>query len=155
MTFTLEEIALYLLIGLNILLVIWLTHLELKSRDIAILKDKTGLRNKLNSLDKELENLRQFEKASLQQFKLLENRLGDSIQNIEIVRFNPFKQEGVGGDQSFATTFLNKQGDGVILSSLYAREKVRVFAKPVKNWQSKYELSEEEISVLNKTKASA
>jgi len=49
---------------------------------------------------------------------------------------------------------LNKKGSGVIISSLYTRDKVSVFAKPIENWQSKYELSEEEKDVLNKTKAS-
>ena len=61
----------------------------------------------------------------------LQNLLENNIQNIEVVRFNPFKDEGMGGDQSFAISFLDKKGNGVIMSSLYSREKVSVFAKPI------------------------
>jgi hypothetical protein len=154
MTFTTEEITLYILVIINVLFVLWLIRLELKSKDIKILKDKGSLRNKIISIDDKIENLHQFENRTVNKFKVIEDRLGDSIQNLEVIRFNPFKDNGVGGDQSFAATLVNKKGDGLVISSLYARDNVRVFAKPIENWQSKYELSEEEISALNKTKAS-
>lgn len=154
MIFTIEEITLYVLIGINILFVLWLTRLEIKSKDIQVMKDKKGLRNKINSLEDKIEILHQFGDKTISKIKTLEDKLDNDIQNIEVVRFNPFKNDGVGGNQSFAATFLNKKGDGVIISSLYARDKVSVFAKPIKNWQPEYELSEEESAVLNKTKSS-
>ena len=153
MNFTLEEITLYVSIGFNALLVVWLTRLEIKSKDIKIMKDKTSLRTKITSIDEKLEILDKSDKKIVEEMNKLENKLGNSLQNTEVIRFNPFKNDGVGGDQSFAATLLNKKGDGLIISSLYARENVRVFAKPVKNWESKYELSEEEKSVLSKTKS--
>lgn len=154
MIFTIEEIILYTLLGVNILFVLWLTRLEIKSKDIKVMKDKKSLRNKLNSIEEKIEALYQFENKTVDGLHILENKLKDNIQNVEIIRFNPFKNDGIGGDQSFAITLLNKKGSGVIISSLYARDKVSVFAKPIENWQSKYELSEEEKSVLNKTKSS-
>jgi len=155
MTFTIEEIALYILVGINILFVLWLTRLELKSKDIKILKEKGSLRNKIISIDDKIENLHQFENRTIDKFNLLEDKLENSLQNLEVIRFNPFKDNGVGGDQSFVATFVNKKGNGVVISSLYARDNVRVFAKPIKDWQSKYELSEEEISALEKTRTRA
>lgn len=152
MIFTIEEIILYTLIAFNVLFVVWLTRLEIKSKDINIMKDKVGLKTKINSIDAKLDILHKSDKDIVGKICDLEDKLGDSLQNVEVCRFNPFKNDGVGGDQSFATTLLNKKGDGVIISSLYSRENVRVFAKPIKNWQSKYELSEEENTVLNKTK---
>ena len=154
MIFTIEEITLYILLGVSILFVSWFIRLEMKSRDIKVMKNKQSLRNKINSIDEKIEALQQFGDKTIDRFQALENRLEDNIQNVEVVRFNPFKDDGVGGDQSFATTLLNKKGNGVIISSLYTRDKVSVFAKPIENWQSKYELSEEEKDVLNKTKAS-
>ena len=154
MIFTMEQIALYILVSINILFVLWLTRLEIKSKDIKIMKDKQGLRNKLNSIEEKIETLYQFGNKTVDELHVLEDKLKDNIQNVEVVRFNPFKKDGVGGDQSFAVTLLNKNGTGVIISSLYARDKVSVFAKPVQNWQSKYELSEEEKKVLDKTKSS-
>ena len=154
MIFTMEQIALYILVSINILFVLWLTRLEIKSKDIKIMKDKQGLRNKLNSIEEKIETLYQFGNKTVDELHVLEDKLKDNIQNVEVVRFNPFKNDGIGGDQSFAVTLLNKNGTGVIISSLYARDKVSVFAKPVQNWQSKYELSEEEKKVLDKTKSS-
>lgn len=64
------------------------------------------------------------------------------IQNVGVVRFNPFKD--VGGDQSFAIAFLDAKGNGLTLSSFYSREGTRIYAKPVKNMTSTYQLSQEE-----------
>lgn len=64
------------------------------------------------------------------------------IQNIGVVRFNPFKD--VGGDQSFAIALLDSLGNGLTVSSLYSREGTRVYAKPIKNSASPYQLSGEE-----------
>lgn len=52
-----------------------------------------------------------------------------STYKIGLVRFNPFKD--IGGNQSFALSFLDKEKTGVVLSSLYTREGTRVYAKPV------------------------
>lgn len=64
------------------------------------------------------------------------------IQNVGVVRFNPFK--GVGGDQSFAIALLDSSGSGITISSLYGREGARIYAKPVKNKTSPYQFSDEE-----------
>jgi len=47
---------------------------------------------------------------------------------------------------------VNENGDGVVLSSLYSRERMSIFAKPVKNGKSEYELTTEEKEVLEKAK---
>ena len=75
-------------------------------------------------------------------------KLKKSIRGLETVRFNPFPDQG--SNQSFAIGMLNEEGDGVVFSSLYSRERMSVFAKPVKNKKSEYELSAEEREVLKK-----
>jgi hypothetical protein len=82
----------------------------------------------------------------------VEKRLRKSIQSVHTVRFNPFKGTGGGSNQSFATTLLNEDGDGVIISSLYARDHVSIFGKPVSKHESTYELSEEEHQSLDQAK---
>jgi hypothetical protein len=77
----------------------------------------------------------------------MEKRLRKSIQKVQTIRFNPFQDHG--SNQSFTTAFLNEDGDGVILSGLHAREKMSVYAKPIKNLKSEYELSEEEKEALS------
>ena len=75
-------------------------------------------------------------------------KLQKSIRGLETVRFNPFSDQG--SNQSFAIGMLNEKGDGVVLSSLYSRERMSVFAKPIKGGKSEYELTAEEKEVLKK-----
>ena len=83
----------------------------------------------------------------------VEKRLKKSVQSVSTVRFNPFKGTGSGSNQSFSTTFLNEERDGVIISSLYSREHISVYSKPVVKGASEYELSDEEKESLEKAKA--
>jgi len=75
------------------------------------------------------------------------------VRGVGVVRFNPFTAQG--GNQSFAAAFLDEQGSGVVLSTLYARDRVGVYAKPVDNGSSSFELTEEEKEAISKAKAAA
>lgn len=71
------------------------------------------------------------------------------IQRIELLRFNPY--EDTGGDQSFTVALLDKDGNGVVVTSLHSRSTTRVFAKPVILGRAeKYEFSREEQDVVKK-----
>ncbi len=72
-----------------------------------------------------------------------------SVQKVGFLRFNPFQD--TGGDQSFLLILLDRENSGVVISSLYTREGVRIFAKQVEKGKSKHKLSEEEKSVLEET----
>lgn len=72
----------------------------------------------------------------------LEKRSLKSLQKMSLVRFDAF--ENVGGELSFAIALLDLQGDGLVISSINSREESRVYAKPVSNGVSKFNLSEEE-----------
>lgn len=78
----------------------------------------------------------------------VERRLERSIQRVGVVRFNAFPD--VGGDQSFAIALLDNHGDGVVISSLQGRTENRVYAKPLKGWDSTYALSDEEKQAIAK-----
>ncbi len=69
-----------------------------------------------------------------------------SVQKVGFKRFNPF--DNTGGDQSFAAALLDGKNDGIVISSLYTREGVRVYAKEIKAGASKHPLSAEERAVL-------
>lgn len=78
----------------------------------------------------------------------LEGMTKQCLQGVGVVRYNAFQD--VGSDLSFAVALLDRQGDGVVLSSLYGREDTRSYAKPVKNGQSTYPLTEEEKTAIRK-----
>ena len=79
---------------------------------------------------------------------IINQKLRKSIRGLETIRFNPFSDQG--SNQSFAIGMLNEEGDGVVFSSLYSREHVSVFAKPIKKMSSEYEMTKEEKDSLEK-----
>jgi len=70
-----------------------------------------------------------------------------NLQHLAIFRFNPFHD--TGGDQSFAIALADDRGDGLVLSSLHARDATRVYAKPLRGWVSTYSLTEEEKQAIH------
>ena len=68
--------------------------------------------------------------------------LAYAVQKVGMIRFNPFGE--TGGNQSFALAMLDNYNSGVIILSLYSRDGVRIYAKPVKEGKSEYQLSKEE-----------
>lgn len=92
--------------------------------------------------------------ASIDQFDGFAGRLdmydrksSQSINRVGLVRFNPFMD--AGSDLSFSAALLNDLGDGLVLTSLWARDEVRLYAKPVDKHESRYVLSQEEKQALD------
>jgi hypothetical protein len=72
----------------------------------------------------------------------IDRTLKHAMQWNGVVRYNAFRN--TGGDQSFTWALADGYGNGVVLSSLHARENTRVYAKPLYGWESPYSLTEEE-----------
>lgn len=105
-------------------------------------------------LEKEIFDLKKFKDKAEVTFKHNDVRLKKTVSGVETVRFNPFKGDGSGGNQSFATAFLNEEKNGVVISSMYSRDHVSVFSKQIKNLHSEQgELTAEEKDALNKASA--
>jgi len=92
-----------------------------------------------------------FTKLSLE-FENLKKKHQFSIQKVGIIRFNPFSE--VGGDQSFSLALLDGNDNGLVITSFYTREGNRVYGKPIKNGQSPYALSQEEIKAIETARKS-
>lgn len=115
-------------------------------------KNTMTIEESIIELAKELDSLTDFKEKAEVYHELVEQRLRKSVQSIETKRFNPFKGTGAGGNQSFASAFINENGDGLILSSLYSSDRMSVFAKPVQGFGSSFELTEEEQAALDDAK---
>lgn len=76
----------------------------------------------------------------------IDSELKSSMRGIATVRFNAFAD--VGGKQSFATALIGEDGTGVVISSIYTRDRMNVYAKPIADFSSEYELSAEESRAL-------
>ena len=145
-------IALAALILVTIILLVLVILMHLKLRKFLVGKNAKDIGDSLVSVSSDLKELQGFRTDLEKYLTEVEKRLKKSVQSVNTVRFNPFKGTGGGGNQSFSTTFLNEEGDGVIISSLYSREHVSVFSKPVKKHTSEYELSDEEKESLENAK---
>src|SRR3990167_3558781 len=139
--FIILAIATLILLGL----VIWM---YMKLRRFLVSVDAHNISDSLSHVSNNLSELQTFRSEMEKYLANVEKRLRKSVQSVHTVRFNPFKGVGAGGDQSFATTLLTEDGEGVIISSLYSRDHVSIFAKPVKKHSSDHELSEEEAASL-------
>jgi hypothetical protein len=137
-----------------VLLVLLITVLFLHIRVSRLLKGKDAktLEDSWSSLVTDIEKLDAFSKKAQEYFKNVEKRVTRSTQVVETLRFNAFKGDGLGGNQSFATALLDEHGDGVIISSISSRERTSIFAKPIKNFASTIELSDEERQTIENAK---
>ena len=72
----------------------------------------------------------------------LDSDIASCVQKVGLVRYNAFKD--VGSDLSFAIALLDANDNGVVLNGLYGSESSNIYAKPIKNKKSTYQLSEEE-----------
>ncbi len=77
----------------------------------------------------------------------LEKKLPNLIQHIAVKRFDALGD--ASGEQSFALALLDGEKNGVVISSLYTRNGVNVFAKEVKAGNSSRKLTAEEKSVIH------
>ena len=69
-------------------------------------------------------------------------RMVTCLRNVGVVRYNPF--EDMGGDMSFAVALLDENDDGVVISTIHAREASYTYAKQILGGKASHMLTEEE-----------
>ena len=138
---------------LSILAMLFL--LSLRRRLLRLALGRNGsLEETISILARDTKELQTFRTELEKYLKLSELRLRGSLQGIGVVRFNPFSGDGSGGNQSFCVALLDERLSGVVLSTLYARDRVGVYAKPIENGVSTFELTTEEQDAIEKAKKS-
>lgn len=146
----------YMIVGVGtiiLLLLIWIIRLEIKLRKL--LGSKSGsLDDAISFLRKDTETLKKHAEKTSEKLDIVDKKLKKTVSGNETIRFNPFKGNGSGSNQSFATALINSEGDGVVISSIYSRDHLSVFSKPIKDLSSEYELTSEEKTALQKAKES-
>ncbi|WKZ26784.1 MAG: DUF4446 family protein [Candidatus Paceibacterota bacterium] len=147
-TFFILALALSFVVVFSLFLWIW--RLERKIKKILGGGVSANIESVILENHKRIKRVEEQQKVTIERLSLIENKLRKSVRAIETIRFNPFKGVGVGGNQSFSSAFLNEDGDGLVLSGLYLRDRVSIYAKPLKNLQAEFELSEEEKLAIKK-----
>ncbi len=145
------ELAFFVCLGVIALVgIIWSTNTEKRLKRFFLGKKANNLEETLATLVSDIDRMKQAQESSQAEIAILQSKLRKSVRGLETIRFNPFPDQG--SNQSFAIGMLNEDGDGVVISSLYSRERMSIFAKPINNHKSTYELSEEEKDAVTKAK---
>lgn len=135
-------------LALAALSTVWLVLLELRLRRLFRGRRAKDLEDVLKSIQKELANAADKETETERTLENIEKRLKRTVQNVGLVRFNPYS--GAGGNQSFALAVLDQQKNGFVITNLYNRESSRIYAKPVVGAESEHQMSEEEKQAIAK-----
>lgn len=136
-----------LLFILIIVLFRFLSKVEKKYRKLM-----RGVNNKnleehiIDYLDK-IDEANKTSQAALEHCTVIEERMKQCVQKVSMIRYKAF--EDVGSDLSFSIAILDDNNDGIILTGIYSRNDSTTYAKPVDKGISRYDLSEEELTVLN------
>jgi hypothetical protein len=139
------------LTGIAVLIgAVWIFITEKRLKRFFLGKKAKDLEDTILILETEIKNLSKARENFEKELSVMNSKLKKSIRGLEVIRFNPFPDQG--SNQSFAIGMLNEENDGLVISSLYSRDRMSVFAKPIKSGQSLYELSAEEKEALEKAK---
>ncbi len=153
MPFSNTELAFACALLAILLLLVWNVRLEQRVHRLTVGGKPKTLDQTLEYLKGKTDDYESF-RADMESYLTgVENRLRQSVQGVGAVRFNPFRGSGSSGNQSFAIAFLNQNGNGLIISSIYARDHVSIFAKPVLKFASEFELTAEEKEAMQKAKS--
>jgi hypothetical protein len=87
-----------------------------------------------------------------QRLSALETVAQSVVPRVGFVRYNAF--DDVGSDLSYALALLTRDGNGVVLSSIYSREETRTYGKAVENFVAAQDASSEEKAAIAKARAS-
>ena len=140
-------IIILLLFIMTMILLSSVNRVEKKYKKMMRGIDHSNLEELINSnLDKIDKAIKKAEEAE-EECKKIEEQLKVCVKKIAIKRYKAF--EDVGSDLSFSVAILDSYNDGIILTGIYSRQDSTTYAKPIDKGISRYNLSEEELCVLN------
>lgn len=148
------SIILYLLLAVTLLLLAGVIILFFKLKRLMRGKNAASLEDTIIELENEIKRLKKFRRETLNSLEIFNNRIAKSIKSAGHINYKAFSGMDSGGSNSFSTALVDEHGDGVVLSTLHARNRINVYAKPIMNWQPELELTKEELETLQKVKDS-
>lgn len=152
-----NDYSTYIVIGLIIITILLLlivlvlmssvNKIEKKYRKMMRGVNNKNLEELIVSKIDDIENALSNSQKSLEECKNVKEEIRGCVNKVAIMRYKAF--EDVGSDLSFSIAILDDYNDGVLITGIYARNDSTTYAKPIDKGISRYDLSEEEIHVLN------
>lgn len=104
----------------------------------------------LESMAKKIIEFRNKNKDLEKRINSLEKNIKECIQKVGIIRYSAF--EDVGSDLSFSYALLDDNDNGIVISSMYARDSSFCYGKQITSGNSKNTLTVEEIQSIDLAK---
>jgi uncharacterized protein DUF4446 len=155
MTFSDETLTLLVLIALGLgglaLVFSALSKGRARSEPRGPIRMTHVVRGLLQSQTRQIQQL----EAAVRSLSATDRRQGGliegAVRHVGLVRYDAF--EDVGGRLSFSCALLDVKGNGVVMTSINGRQDTRVYAKPIADGRSAYNLSIEEEEAIRQALA--
>ena len=156
-----EQLVFYVTIALSVvsiilavLLIIVLCKLKTLKRRVDSLtrgKDTESLEDIIVSYLERVESLEEGEEITRAALNAIKDNLKITYQKTGLVKYDAFRE--MSGALSYSLALLDKENNGVLISSMYSREGCYTYAKEIIKGESKINLSEEEAEALKQAVA--
>jgi Protein of unknown function (DUF4446) len=110
-----------------------------------------GAAERLGALEDGRERLAVEARRLSERIAALEALAVTDLSRAGFVRYDAFAGSGAG--LSYALALLNRQGDGVVLTSIYSRDDTRTFGKPVAGFKPTVQASTEELEAIERARS--
>ena len=161
MSVSLEQLTFYIMIALVvislisiILLIITLCKLKGLRRRIDALtrgKDAESMEDTILNFFERIESLEDAEQKMHRDIREIKENLKITYQKTGLIKYDAFRE--MSGALSYSLALLDKENNGVLISSMYSREGCYTYAKDIVNGGCKINLSEEEQEALKQAVA--
>ena len=156
-----EQLVFYITIALSVvciilavILIITLCKLKTLRRRVDALtrgKDAESLEDIMVNFFERIESLEEGEEITRAALKAIKDNLRITYQKTGLVKYDAFRE--MSGALSYSLALLDKENNGILISSMYSREGCYTYAKEIENGESKINLSEEEAEALKQAVA--
>jgi Protein of unknown function (DUF4446) len=109
-----------------------------------------GAADRLGQVEGEQASIRALVERVSKQVLELDTKARTDLSRIGFVRYDAF--DDTGSDLSYALALLNRDGDGVVLTSIYSRTDTRTFGKLVEGFKPVVSASEEELQAIDRAR---
>jgi hypothetical protein len=109
-----------------------------------------GAAARLSSLEEAQAELGRRAERAESRLRELDALSRTDVSRIGFVRYDAF--DDTGSELSYALALLNREGDGIVLSSIYSRADTRTFGKAVERFTPLTNASDEELQAIAKAR---
>jgi Protein of unknown function (DUF4446) len=125
----------------------------LETHDGLIAGGSGGAAGRLSALESGAAAQRASLDGATNRIDTLESLAATDLSRCGFVRYDAYSESTAG--LSYALALLNRQGDGVVINSIYSRADTRTYGKPVTGFKPTVAASDEELEAIERARSRA